>query len=55
MGKYVLRSHLVYWLDNDWRKVLGYSLRFHILVKGWLCFEVRSVEYLEVILAWAWL
>ena len=35
MGKAMSRSHHLI----GWRKVLGYLPRFHILVKGWLCFK----------------
>ena len=41
MGKEVNRGALKSWLEADWPKVLGYTPYFHILVRGWICFDVR--------------
>jgi hypothetical protein len=44
MNNIVSRSHLICWLETSWRKMLGYILSFHILVKGWIFFLIQFFE-----------
>lgn len=54
-GKVVSRDSPIKLKEVGWQKLLGYCLRFHILVKGWLCFECNSGKDVEKILSKAWL
>jgi len=43
------------WMDANWRFTLGYIPIFHLLVRGGICFEMRSELDVEVILSKDWL
>jgi len=44
MGKLVKENHFQSWLETSWKPLLGYSPSFHLLVRGWLCFKMRSEQ-----------
>jgi hypothetical protein len=49
MKRVVSKSPLSKWMETEWRDLMGYLSHFHLLLKGWLCFEFISDEDLELI------
>lgn len=49
MGNMIKSKSLKQWLEANWNKVLGYTPICHILVRGWICFEMRSEIDLEFV------
>ena len=50
MGKMVSKFYLLQWLEAGLRPLLGYIPHFIILVKGWLCFELKTQSDLELVM-----
>ena len=42
------------WREKRWLYLIHYISIFHILVRGWIAFEFRKVEDVEVIVLEKW-
>ena len=49
--KSISRATLVLWMDTHSTKMLDYMSAFHLIVKGWLCFELRESKDMDIILS----
>jgi hypothetical protein len=44
MGKNVKRETIKQWMSEQWKPVVGYLPKFHLLDRGWLCFVLSCEE-----------
>jgi hypothetical protein len=55
MGKIAKGEFLTLWMEEAWRPILGYGPVFHLLVRSWICFMVKSGNDAEILLIRDWL
>jgi hypothetical protein len=41
-------------VDHHWKPLIGYSLVFHVLIRGWICFMFNLGSDCEMILEKNW-
>jgi hypothetical protein len=50
----LLKKDIFWWVEENWKSLLGYIPEVLVLVRGWYCFQFREVDDVENILDRVW-